>query len=76
FYQHGIDTLLQQGEFLHEAFWQICRLLALVEPERRAPDLFAVAFVESVDELLHARVPVYLLLTKADMLTGFVEFFD
>jgi type VI secretion system protein ImpL len=29
-----------------------------------------------LDEHLQARVPVYLLLTKADLLTGFVEFFD
>ncbi|PDT34800.1 type VI secretion system membrane subunit TssM [Rhizobium sp. M10] len=32
--------------------------------------------LSELDELLHARVPVYLLLTKADLLTGFVEFFD
>lgn len=29
-----------------------------------------------LDERLGARVPVYVLLTKADLLTGFVEFFD
>ncbi len=29
-----------------------------------------------LDEFLHARVPVYIVLTKADLLTGFVEFFD
>jgi len=29
-----------------------------------------------LDEHLQARVPVYLVLTKADLLTGFVEFFD
>ncbi|MDO1583095.1 type VI secretion system membrane subunit TssM [Rhizobium oryzicola] len=29
-----------------------------------------------LDQLLQVRVPVYLVLTKADLLTGFVEFFD
>lgn len=29
-----------------------------------------------LDEQLQVRVPVYLVLTKADLLTGFVEFFD
>jgi type VI secretion system protein ImpL len=32
--------------------------------------------LSELDEFLQARVPVYLLLTKADLLTGFVEFFD
>ncbi|MGO8190222.1 type VI secretion protein IcmF/TssM N-terminal domain-containing protein, partial [Rhizobium leguminosarum] len=32
--------------------------------------------LSELEELLHARVLVYLLLTKADLLTGFVEFFD
>ena len=29
-----------------------------------------------LDEFLQARVPVYIVLTKTDLLTGFVEFFD
>ncbi|WFR98740.1 type VI secretion system membrane subunit TssM [Rhizobium tumorigenes] len=32
--------------------------------------------LSELDEQLQARVPVYLVLTKADLLTGFVEFFD
>ncbi len=32
--------------------------------------------LSELDEFLHARVPVYIILTKADLLTGFVEFFD
>lgn len=32
--------------------------------------------LSELDEFLHARVPVYLVLTKVDLLTGFVEFFD
>ncbi|KXF77942.1 type VI secretion protein IcmF [Paramesorhizobium deserti] len=32
--------------------------------------------LSELDEYLQARVPVYLVLTKADLLTGFVEFFD
>ena len=32
--------------------------------------------LSELDEYLHARVPVYVVLTKADLLTGFVEFFD
>lgn len=32
--------------------------------------------LSELDEILQARVPVYLVLTKADLLTGFVEFFD
>ncbi|MBP2561391.1 type VI secretion system protein ImpL [Neorhizobium galegae] len=32
--------------------------------------------LSELDEHLQARVPVYLVLTKADLLTGFVEFFD
>ncbi|NKN37374.1 type VI secretion system membrane subunit TssM [Agrobacterium sp. a22-2] len=32
--------------------------------------------LSELDEHLQARVPVYLVLTKTDLLTGFVEFFD
>ncbi|MEO3999653.1 type VI secretion system membrane subunit TssM [Mesorhizobium sp. CAU 1732] len=32
--------------------------------------------LSELDEFLQARVPVYLVLTKADLLPGFVEFFD
>ncbi|TXI01723.1 MAG: type VI secretion system membrane subunit TssM [Rhizobium sp.] len=32
--------------------------------------------LSELDEFLRARVPVYVVLTKADLLTGFVEFFD
>lgn len=32
--------------------------------------------LSELDEFLQARVPVYLVLTKVDLLTGFVEFFD
>ncbi|WP_117190287.1 type VI secretion system membrane subunit TssM [Rhizobium terrae] len=32
--------------------------------------------LSELDEFLQARIPVYLVLTKADLLTGFVEFFD
>ena len=32
--------------------------------------------LSELDEFLQARIPVYVVLTKADLLTGFVEFFD
>jgi type VI secretion system protein ImpL len=32
--------------------------------------------LSDLDNYLHARIPVYVVLTKADLLTGFVEFFD
>lgn len=32
--------------------------------------------LSELDDHLQARVPVYLVLTKADLLTGFIEFFD
>ncbi|MER0237069.1 type VI secretion system membrane subunit TssM [Fulvimarina sp. MAC8] len=32
--------------------------------------------LNEMDEFLKARVPIYIVLTKADLLTGFVEFFD
>jgi type VI secretion system protein ImpL len=32
--------------------------------------------LSELDEFLQARIPVYLVLTKADLLAGFVEFFD
>ncbi|MDK4741186.1 type VI secretion system membrane subunit TssM [Rhizobium sp. CNPSo 3464] len=32
--------------------------------------------LSELDEFLQARIPVYIVLTKADLLTGFVEFFD
>ncbi|GHC69548.1 type VI secretion system membrane subunit TssM [Limoniibacter endophyticus] len=32
--------------------------------------------LSELDDYLGARVPVYLMLTKADLMTGFVEFFD
>lgn len=32
--------------------------------------------LSELDEFLQARIPVYLVLTKADLLTGFAEFFD
>lgn len=32
--------------------------------------------LSELDQILQARVPVYLVLTKFDLLTGFVEFFD
>lgn len=32
--------------------------------------------LSELDEFLQARIPVYVVLTKSDLLTGFVEFFD
>ncbi|MCV9945000.1 type VI secretion system membrane subunit TssM [Rhizobium sp. BT-175] len=47
------------------------------DPEAQREEIRAIRQrLSELDELLHARVPVYLLLTKADLLTGFVEFFD
>ncbi|MGR9410321.1 type VI secretion system membrane subunit TssM (plasmid) [Rhizobium leguminosarum] len=47
------------------------------DPEAQRDEIRAIRQrLSELDELLHARVPVYLLLTKADLLTGFVEFFD
>ena len=47
------------------------------DPEAQREEVRAIRQrLSELDELLHARVPVYLLLTKADLLTGFVEFFD
>ncbi|TAW05696.1 type VI secretion system membrane subunit TssM [Rhizobium ruizarguesonis] len=47
------------------------------DPEAQREEIRAIRQrLSELDELLHARVPVYLLLTKTDLLTGFVEFFD
>ncbi|MFB9914485.1 type VI secretion system membrane subunit TssM [Rhizobium paknamense] len=47
------------------------------DPEAQREELRAIRKrLAELDEQLGARVPVYLLLTKADLLTGFVEFFE
>ncbi|RWX81503.1 type VI secretion system membrane subunit TssM [Neorhizobium lilium] len=47
------------------------------DPEAQREELRAIRKrLSELDEFLHARVPVYLVLTKADLLDGFVEFFD
>ncbi|MGJ4856846.1 type VI secretion system membrane subunit TssM [Labrys sp. La1] len=47
------------------------------EPTARLEEVRAVRQrLSELDEYLQARVPVYLVLTKSDLLTGFVEFFD
>ncbi|WP_337270438.1 type VI secretion system membrane subunit TssM [Oryzifoliimicrobium ureilyticus] len=51
--------------------------LLLRDPEEQKQELRAIRQrLGELDEFLHARVPVYLVLTKADLLQGFVEFFD
>lgn len=47
------------------------------DPEEQRQELRSLRQrLSELDEYLHARVPVYLVLTKADLLDGFVEFFD
>lgn len=47
------------------------------DPEEQRQELRSIRQrLSELDEYLHARVPVYLVLTKADLLDGFVEFFD
>ncbi|NTJ44597.1 type VI secretion system membrane subunit TssM [Agrobacterium larrymoorei] len=47
------------------------------DPEEQKQELRSIRQrLSELDEYLHARVPVYLVLTKADLLDGFVEFFD
>ncbi|WP_448954722.1 type VI secretion system membrane subunit TssM [Labrys neptuniae] len=47
------------------------------EPTARLEEVRAIRQrLSELDDYLQARVPVYLVLTKADLLTGFVEFFD
>lgn len=47
------------------------------DPAARLEEVRAIRQrLSELDEFLQARVPVYLVLTKADLLTGFVEFFD
>lgn len=47
------------------------------DPEAQREELRAIRKrLSELDEQLGARAPVYILLTKADLLTGFVEFFD
>jgi type VI secretion system protein ImpL len=47
------------------------------DPEAMRDELRAVRQrLSELDSLLNARIPVYILLTKADLLTGFIEFFD
>ncbi|MFC2250047.1 type VI secretion system membrane subunit TssM [Labrys portucalensis] len=47
------------------------------EPTARLEEVRAIRQrLSELDEYLQARVPVYLVLTKSDLLTGFVEFFD
>lgn len=46
-------------------------------PEARLEEMRAIRQrLAELDEKLQARIPVYLVLTKADLLTGFVEFFE
>ncbi|MFB8342185.1 type VI secretion system membrane subunit TssM [Brucella cytisi] len=47
------------------------------DPDNMQEELRAVRQrLSELDTLLNARVPVYVLLTKADLLTGFIDFFD
>ncbi|TWD46098.1 type VI secretion system protein ImpL [Agrobacterium vitis] len=47
------------------------------DPEAQREELRAIRKrLSELDEYLGARAPVYILLTKADLLTGFVEFYD
>lgn len=47
------------------------------DPEEQRQELRSIRQrMSELDEYLHARVPVYVVLTKADLLDGFVEFFD
>nr|WP_210345358.1 type VI secretion system membrane subunit TssM [Jiella flava] len=47
------------------------------DPDARRNEVRAIRKrLAEMDEFLKARVPVYLVLTKADLLTGFTEFFD
>lgn len=47
------------------------------DPEAQREELRAIRKrLAELDDHLGARVPVYILLTKADLLTGFVEFYD
>ncbi|MCR4266307.1 type VI secretion system membrane subunit TssM [Nitratireductor sp. ZSWI3] len=47
------------------------------ESEARLEEMRAIRQrLSELDEILQARVPVYVVLTKADLLTGFVDFFD
>ncbi len=47
------------------------------DPEEQRQELRSIRQrLSELDEYLRARVPVYIVLTKADMLHGFVEFFD
>lgn len=47
------------------------------DPEERLEEMRAIRQrLSELDGILQARVPVYVVLTKADLLTGFVDFFD
>lgn len=47
------------------------------DPEEQRQELRSIRQrLSELDEYLRARVPVYIVLTKADLLHGFVEFFD
>ncbi|POO55578.1 type VI secretion system membrane subunit TssM [Agrobacterium rosae] len=47
------------------------------DPEEQRQELRSIRQrLSELDEYLHARVPVYVVLTKADLLDGFIEFFD
>ncbi|GGA88246.1 type VI secretion protein IcmF [Brucella endophytica] len=47
------------------------------DPDAMREELRAVRQrLSELDSLLDARIPVYILLTKADLLTGFIDFFD
>jgi len=47
------------------------------DPEAQREEMRAIRQrLSELDEFLQARVPVYVVLTKADLMTGFVEFFD
>lgn len=47
------------------------------DPEEQRQELRSIRRrLSELDEYLRARVPVYIVLTKADLLHGFVEFFD
>ncbi|WP_128293149.1 type VI secretion system membrane subunit TssM [Afifella aestuarii] len=46
-------------------------------PDARLEEVRAIRKrLNEMDEVLKARIPAYLVLTKADLLTGFIEFFD
>lgn len=62
---NGALVTLSIGDLIHR------------DPEEQHEEMRAIRQrLSELDEFLQARIPVYVVLTKADLLTGFVEFFD